>query len=84
MNTRVTSIDAANDPAGAARPSHLDRLARRLVLSRLRGIRTGQIVIREQGERLVFGHLTDDFPLAVQLQVIDPTFYSDIAFGGMT
>jgi cyclopropane-fatty-acyl-phospholipid synthase len=82
MNTRVTSIDAVNDPAGAARPSYFDKLARRLVLSRLEGIRTGQIVIREQDERLEFGQLTDDFPLAAQLQVNSPTFYSDIAFGG--
>ena len=82
MNTRVTSIDTANDPVGAVRPSYFDKLARRAVLSRLEGIQSGQIVIREQGERLIFGQLTDDFPRAAQLQVNSPTFYSDIAFGG--
>jgi cyclopropane-fatty-acyl-phospholipid synthase len=62
--------------------SWLDKLARRIVLSRLAMLESGQIIVCENGEQVAFGHLTQDFPLAVQLHVLNPKFYSEIAFGG--
>jgi cyclopropane-fatty-acyl-phospholipid synthase len=52
------------------------------VLSRLERLQDGQVVVSENGEHLTFGKLTDDLPLTVQLDVLSPKFYSDIAFGG--
>jgi cyclopropane-fatty-acyl-phospholipid synthase len=60
----------------------LDRLARRLVLSRLQQLDAGQIVVTEENEHCAFGCLTDEFPLTAQLCVKDPRFYRQIAFGG--
>jgi cyclopropane-fatty-acyl-phospholipid synthase len=82
MNTRSAAIDAPERVNENARPSLIDRFARRLVLSRLEHLQFGQIVVTEKGERTTFGHLTDAFPLSAQLTVNNPGFYSDIAFGG--
>jgi cyclopropane-fatty-acyl-phospholipid synthase len=60
----------------------LERFARRMVLSRLEQLETGQIVVSEGSEHAMFGQLTDEFPLTAQLRVNDPKFYTDIAFGG--
>ncbi len=82
MNTRAISIDARDGATETTKPSMLDRMARSLVLSRLEGLENGQIVITEQDEQWSFGQLTEDFPQGVHLHVKNPTFYSDIAFGG--
>lgn len=82
MNTRAISLETSDGVTEAAEPSLLDRLARRMVLSRLEGLENGQIILREQDEHLLFGRLTEEFPLAARLHVKSPKFYSDIAFGG--
>ena len=88
MNTRLVSVDTGdtdntgNRPAEPARSSWLNRLARRLVLSRLEMLQVGQVVLSENGQHTTYGKLTDEFPVTGQLQVLDPRFYSDVAFGG--
>ena len=82
MNSRAISIGARDGATETTKPSMLDRMARSLVLSRLEGLENGQIVITEQDEQWSFGQLTEDFPQGVHLHVKNPTFYSDIAFGG--
>lgn len=82
MNSRAISIGAPDGATETTKPSMLDRVARRLVLSRLEGLENGRIVITEQDEQWSFGQLTEDFPLGAHLHVKNPTFYSDIAFGG--
>ena len=82
MNTRLVSADMADHRKAAARPSALDRLARRAVLSRLEGLEEGQIIIAEGDEQATYGRCTEDFPEAVMLRVHGPRFFSDIAFGG--
>ena len=62
--------------------SALSVLARRIVLSRLSKLTEGQLQIVEDGERIVVGRLSKDFPSRVEIRVVDPRFYSDIAFGG--
>jgi cyclopropane-fatty-acyl-phospholipid synthase len=57
-------------------------LARRIVLSRLSKLTEGQLQIVEDGERIVVGRLSEDFPSRVEIRVVDSRFYSDIAFGG--
>ena len=79
---RTESIDSPEFLAGTAKPTGLDKLARRAVHSRLRNLRRGQIVISEDGEHTSYGAITEDFPLTAQICVRHPKFYSDVAFGG--
>jgi len=80
--SKLTAIDSPKFLKRTAKPAGLDRLARKIVHSRLRQLRVGQVVISENGQHFTFGHLTEEFPLTAQLRVTNPKFYSDIAFGG--
>ena len=82
MNTRTISLNSPKLARQTTRESWLDNIARRLVLSRLRNLQEGQIVVSENNEETTLGCLTDDFPVPVQLRVLNPQFYSDVAFGG--
>ncbi|MGI9225326.1 MAG: class I SAM-dependent methyltransferase [Woeseiaceae bacterium] len=82
MNTRLVSAGSSEFRETPARPSVLDKLARRIVLSRLENLRSGQIIVSEHGEQTTFGQPTADFPLPVQLNVLSPRFYREIAFDG--
>ncbi len=66
----------------AAKGSALSSLGRRIVLSRLEKLKEGQLLIVEGSERTVVGHPSEDFPSIVEVKVVDPQFFSDIAFGG--
>jgi len=82
MNTRLTSAETLDFGGKTDKSTVLDNLARRIVLSRLRKIKIGQIVLSEYGKQLTCGQTVDDFPVSVRLDVISPRFYSYIAFGG--
>ena len=82
MNTRLVSAGSSGFHRAPAKPSVLDKLARRIVLSRLENLRSGQIIISEYGEQTTFGHPTEEFPLPVQLNVLSPRFYREVTFGG--
>ena len=60
----------------------MDRLARNLVKNQLSKIKYGEIVFRELGEESYFGQVTQDFPVRVHIDVIHPSVWSDVAFGG--
>jgi cyclopropane-fatty-acyl-phospholipid synthase len=64
-----------------ARPGVLDNLARRLVLKQLGSLRTGSLQLIEGEFSITFGEATDA-ELCARIEVIDGSFYSDIAFGG--
>lgn len=75
----------ADNPADADRrehPSLVGALGRRMLLSRLANLRTGQIRVRENGQTLSFGTVTDECPLAAEIEVLDGRFWGDVAFGG--
>lgn len=57
-------------------------LAKRLVHQQLGKIQNGEIVLRENNTEHYFGHVSDDFPAAVIIDVIHSSFYKDIAFAG--
>jgi cyclopropane-fatty-acyl-phospholipid synthase len=82
MSTRLVSLASHKAGKETVKWTALDKLARRIVLSRLKQLQDGQIVVSENGEHLTFGKLTDDLPLTAQLRVLSPKFYSDVAFGG--
>lgn len=71
---------AGDHPPVAASP--LARLARKLVLSKLDRLAQGRLEVMEGGQMHVFGQCSGDFPVPVRLQVLDPDFYADVAFGG--
>jgi cyclopropane-fatty-acyl-phospholipid synthase len=79
---KPVSINAPKFLEAARKPTSLEALARRVVRARLESLRNGQIVISENGCHEIFGAVTDDLPLTVQLTIHDPRFYYDIAFGG--
>jgi cyclopropane-fatty-acyl-phospholipid synthase len=64
------------------KPHFLDALARRLVQARLAGIRDGRISLIDGPERCHYGDRTERCPLQATLQVSDPRFWSELAFGG--
>ena len=82
MNTRLISIDSPDFKPEEAKASWIDRLARRMVLSKLEGLAMGQIVLTEEGEHTTFGNLTEEYPLTAHVEVRNPRFYSELAFGG--
>lgn len=79
---RTESINTPEFLAGTAKPSGLDRLARRALHARLNSLKTGQIVITDGNEHRCYGQLTNELPLTAHIRVQDPRFYSEVAFGG--
>jgi cyclopropane-fatty-acyl-phospholipid synthase len=82
MNTRLVSIHSPECQQAEGRPRRIDRIARRIVLSQLEKLEFGQVRICENGERRSFGRLSNDFSLTAELTVLNPRFYSEVAFGG--
>jgi len=64
------------------RPGVLDGLARRLVLKQLGRLQTGKLELIEDGFSTTFGETETRAELGAKIEVTDPAFYSDIAFGG--
>ena len=58
------------------------RLAKRLVHKQLSKIQNGEIVLRENHTEYYFGHVSDDFPAPVIIDVTHSGFYKDVAFAG--
>jgi cyclopropane-fatty-acyl-phospholipid synthase len=82
MNSKTLSMDSTESSPPAVRPRRLDRLARRMVLDKLRHLHHGEITLVEAGGSHTFGRTDVSFPLAVTLSVKSPEFFSDVAFGG--
>lgn len=70
------------EPASTPKPHFLDGLAARAVHQRLAGLAHGQVTLVDGASHRRYGQRTARCPLNVTLQVHDPRFYSDIAFGG--
>jgi cyclopropane-fatty-acyl-phospholipid synthase len=82
MNTRENIVPA---PAVFATREHdtlLQRLGRRLFLTRLESLERGELTLVENGARRTFGRRTADCDLHATLEVLHPQTYADVAFGG--
>ncbi len=66
----------------AAGTSAIAALGRRALLGRLSGLESGQLTIVEPGGRHVFGRPAADDGLVASIEVLDPQFWADAAFGG--
>lgn len=62
--------------------SRMQALARGLMLKQLTGLQHGRVVLEDAYGRREFGALTERCGLSVHLNVHDPEFYTDVAFGG--
>ncbi len=82
MNTKTLSIDAPEFLAKAEKPRWLDRLARRIVRSKMRDLEFGELTIFENGKSTTFGQRGNDDSLSASVHVHSPAFYADVAFGG--
>mgnify|MGYP001813764092 CR=1 FL=1 len=60
----------------------LTRIARKLVHDQLSRIVDGEIIVRENNSESYYGRYSDEFPLRVVIDVLHPTIYNDVAFGG--
>lgn len=82
MNSRTSVIDSRIAPGNTPKPRFLDGLAKRLMLQRLQNLRDGILVLHDGDDVHGFGRVSADCSLRISIEVKDPRFYSDIAFGG--
>jgi cyclopropane-fatty-acyl-phospholipid synthase len=60
----------------------IQRLARRALLSALRGLERGALHVEDESGEWDFGRSCDDFPAPIRLDVRDAAFWPAVAFGG--
>jgi cyclopropane-fatty-acyl-phospholipid synthase len=78
---RSVSLSSPRHLAGTVKPSALDGLARRTVLRQLNRLEHGELWLVDGDDVRRFGS-ADGGRTAVRLTVVDPRFYSELAFGG--
>ena len=82
MIMKPVSISTSEFLEKTQKPTRLDKLARRIVRSRLAAIKSGTVIVCEGDNSKTFGNVVSSFPQAAVITVHSPAFYSDIAFGG--
>ena len=60
----------------------LAALGRRLLLAQFARLRDGELRIVDGGDEHRYGQRTARCPLTATIEVLDPQFYADVAFGG--
>lgn len=60
----------------------IDKFAKKIFLSKFSEIKHGNITLKEGNNEYNFGEDDPDFPLHVSITVYEPSFYSDVIFGG--
>lgn len=68
--------------AATAPTRGLAGLGRRALLQQLAGLRLGELRIVDAAGEHVYGRATPEFDVSVTLEVLDPQFWADAAFGG--
>lgn len=79
---KTVSLASERHLATAPRPGILDGLARRLVQRQLQRLETGCVLLTDGEFSTVFGEAPDDAELVARIEVIDRSFYADLAFAG--
>jgi len=69
-------------PARETRIGLIDRIVRKAVLSRLHGLRGGEVTVTDAGGTRTYGDASAPGDLRARVTVLDPSFYRRIAFGG--
>lgn len=80
MTTQIRLQETLTNPLKAkSRAKWVADLAKAQILKRLQQIQTGTLTLIDGNERLTFGSTSS---IEVSIQVHDPRFYGEIAFGG--
>lgn len=77
---QTARLDPSRDAAASA--TFLTRLARKLLISRLRQVRHGRLRLADADQVMTFGSVTAEAPFDVTIRVRHPSFYADAVFGG--
>jgi cyclopropane-fatty-acyl-phospholipid synthase len=78
---KSVSLSSPRHLAGTVKPARLDGLGRKLVLKQLQQLETGSLTLVDGDDTRRFGSRTESGVQAT-IRVVDPRFYSEIAFGG--
>ncbi len=78
---RSVSLASPGHLAGTVKPSMLDGLARQRVLRQLEQLESGSVILTDGADEFIFGEGASP-ELSAHIHVVDPRFYSEIAFGG--
>ena len=81
---KATTISSPTFLKAPIRPTRLERLARRIVHSRLAKLRVGRLTVSDNGTVSIYGarNFDDSKQVSAELHIHHPSFFSDIAFGG--
>ena len=80
MSESILPVERPWAPSGLL--TKLDGWAKKTLLSLLRNIRFGEIVLRDGAEEHAFGCRTQECDLHASLTVLHPRFYTQVLFGG--
>ena len=79
---KTVSLASDKHLATGMKPGLLDNIARKLVLKQLQHLEVGCLVLSEGGSTVAFGEPQASAQLVARIEVIDSSFYSDLAFAG--
>jgi cyclopropane-fatty-acyl-phospholipid synthase len=82
MSAIANAISTQAISGGVRALTRLQRLGREALLKQLRRLEHGEIIIAEGNNTLRFGAQTAACYLSAQIDVADPQFWADAAFGG--
>jgi len=77
---KSVSLASPRHLAGTVKPSMLDKLAKRAVQRQLARLKIGRLKLTDGQSQFTFG--AGDAIETAHIRVLDPRFYSEIAFGG--
>jgi len=79
---KAVSLADPRHLSGIPKPKILDRVARGLVLRQLERLERGSLSLRDGAATLSFGEPRSTASLCADIEVLDSSFYRDVAFGG--
>ena len=79
---KTVSLASPQHLATGPKPGILDGVARRLVLNQLGRLESGCVQLVEDGLEITFGQPQAEAELVARIEVIDSSFYADLAFAG--
>ena len=80
MKSNTIALTRSQDSTSTYR--WIDQFAKKILLSKFSEIKYGKITLKEGPNKYTFGNDESNFPLHVSITVHEPSFYSDIIFGG--
>jgi len=79
---KTVSLASERHLARGVKPGILDNVARRLVLKQLQRLEVGSVLLTEGEFDISFGEAQADAELVARIEVMDSSFYADLAFAG--